>query len=430
MAAHLGYYGCVNYKAILEYQMLLNGLSPDLLSHCMFAPIASIFSNPWNAESNSAASVGVLQDVASPWSGLKELFQVGVWPWFGSSDAMDDQMPWGRGMVTPRPVKGEVQSNPTPDSEPPTERNLPFYHLPVLMQEVLELLQPAPGKLIFDGTLGGGGHTEALLQRGAHVVAMDQDEEALNHASLRLKPYAERFCALRGNFRDFPKVLGEAGISGLDGMMIDIGVSSRHLDAAERGFSFAKDGPLDMRMDQSAAITAADIVNTYSQEELERILRENAEEPQSRRIARAIVQDRVKSPFKTTLQLAEMIARVCPKHSKKHPATLTFQAIRCEVNLEYSALRDFLAAAPKWLKPGGRLLVISFHSIEDRIVKQAFQHQSAAFLDRPEWPAPRPNPDCVYRLLTKKPLEATENELALNPRARSARLRAAERLNS
>lgn len=364
-----------------------------------------------------------------PWQKLHELFQVGTWPWFGASDAMDDLMPWGRGSLTKRHPQQGGGKEPDMSEEPPTpQRDLPFYHLPVLMQEVLDFLQPAPGKLIFDGTLGGGGHTEALLQHGARVVAMDQDDEALGYARERLKGYADRFCALKGNFRHFPTVLTEAGVSGLDGMFIDIGVSSRHLDAAERGFSFAKDGPLDMRMDGSAPLTAADIVNTYAQEDIERILRENAEEQNARRIARAIVQDRVKKPFTTTLQLADMIGRVCPKHSKKHPATQTFQALRCEVNSELPALREFLAAAPRWLKPGGRLVIIDFHSIEDRIVKQAFQNYAAPFLDRPEWPAPKTNPNHCLKLLTKKPVEAGETELQVNPRARSARLRAAERL--
>ncbi len=366
---------------------------------------------------------------AGSWKAVLEAFQVGVWPWFGASDAMDDLMPWGRGSLTKRPSKNE-STGMEPPEEPPQTRSLPFYHLPVLMQEVLDMLQPAPGKLIFDGTLGGGGHTEAILHAGARVVAMDQDDDALRYAGERMKPYADRFCALKGNFRDFPAVLGEAGVTGLDGMLIDIGVSSHHLDDAERGFSFAKDGPLDMRMNTSAPLTAADVVNTYPQEELERIFFEYGEEPQARRIARAIVNDRIQLQFTRTLQLAEMISRVCPKYSKKHPATLVFQALRCEVNQEYQALREFLAAAPRWLKPGGRLVVISFHSIEDRIVKQVFQHQSAPFVDRPEWPEAKRNPDCTLRVLTKKPLEATENELALNPRARSARLRAAERLNS
>ncbi len=355
-------------------------------------------------------------------------FQAGIRPWFGASEAMDDLMPWGRAMLTSRPAFGGGAGEP--EGGAGGARELPFYHLPVLMQEVLDALQPAPGKLIFDGTLGGGGHSEALLQHGARVVAMDQDEEALRHAGERLKGYADRFCALRGNFRDFPRVLAEAGVSGLDGMLVDIGVSSRHLDDPARGFSFAKDGPLDMRMDTSAAVSAADIVNTAPQEELERILREYGEEPQARRIARAIVQERARQPITTTLQLADLVARVCPKYSKRHPATLTFQALRVETNQEIAALRDFLAAAPKWLKPGGRLAVITFHSIEDRVVKQAFQRLSQPWLDRPEWPEPRPNPDCLLRLLTRKPVEAGAAELALNPRARSARLRAAERLSA
>ncbi|HEY1084428.1 MAG TPA: 16S rRNA (cytosine(1402)-N(4))-methyltransferase RsmH [Prosthecobacter sp.] len=360
-----------------------------------------------------------------------QTFQAGVWPWFGTAeDGMDEMMPWVRGTVTPRaPLGDDVQAGgggKTPGPE--GARGVPFYHLPVLMNEVLEFLQPAPGKLIFDGTLGGGGHTEALLQRGARVVAMDQDDEALRHAGERLKGYADRFCALKGNFRDFPTVLGEAGVTGLDGMLIDIGVSSRHLDAAERGFSFNKDGPLDMRMDTSGPVTAADIVNTYSQEDLERVLKDYGEEPQARKIARAIVQERARAPFRTTLQLADLISKVCPKFSKKHPATLTFQALRIETNQELAVLEEFLAAAPKWLKPGGRLAVITFHSLEDRVVKHTFQRQSQVWLDRPEWPEPRPNPECFYRLLSRKPVEASQNELDLNPRARSARLRGVERL--
>ncbi len=357
-----------------------------------------------------------------------QLFQVGTWPWFGASENLDEAAVLAPALSQEALTRGQGSLPEPPDGEQSAARQLPFYHLPVLLAEVLEILVPSLGKLIFDGTLGGGGHSEALLQQGADVVAMDQDAEALAHAKARLQGYGARFCALKGNFRDFGQVLKEAGVGGLDGMLIDIGVSSRHLDAAERGFSFAKDGPLDMRMDRDRPLTAADIVNTASQEELTRILFENGEEPQARRIARAICQDRVSKPFRTTSQLADMIARVCPKHGKKHPATLTFQALRCEVNSELPALRDFLAQAPQWLKPGGRIAVISFHSIEDRIVKHAFQQYAAPFIDRPEWPAPKPNPQHCLRLITKKPLEATETELHLNPRARSARLRAAERL--
>lgn len=288
------------------------------------------------------------------------------------------------------------------------------------------MLQPAPGKLFFDGTLGGGGHSAALLQAGARVVAMDQDDDALNYATKRLGVFADRFCALKGNFRDFPKILGEAGIEGLDGMLVDLGVSSWQLDCAHRGFSFSKDGPLDMRMDQTSALTAADIVNEWPAEDLERMLRENAEEPAARRIARAIVRGR---PYRSTLQLAAQVARVCSKHGRRHPATLTFQALRLEVNGELSALREFLSQAPRWLKPGGRLAVISFHSLEDRQVKLALAHASAPWLDQPNWPEPRRNPDCCMKLLCRKPLEPSEQEIEANPRARSARLRGAQKLD-
>jgi 16S rRNA (cytosine1402-N4)-methyltransferase len=360
-----------------------------------------------------------------------EFLQVGSWPWFGAADAMDEDQPWGRTLLSSRPADGGGGS--AGGENDPSEhagRQLPFYHLPVLLQEVVDLLQPAPGKLVFDGTLGGGGHSEALLQHGARVVAMDQDEEALAHASARLKGYADQFCALRGNFRHFPQIVEEAGISGFDGMLVDIGVSSHQLDDGARGFSFNKEAPLDMRMDTDADQTAADLVNTAAEEELVRILFEYGEEPQARRIARAIVKARASRLITTTTQLAEIVAAASPKRGKRHPATLTFQALRIAVNDELAALRDFLAAAPRWLKPGGRLAVITFHSLEDRIVKQTLAHLSAPELDRPEWPAPRPNPDCVLKLITRKPVEASEHEIDLNPRARSARLRVAERLPS
>lgn len=317
-------------------------------------------------------------------------------------------------------------------SEPPPPeaavRNLPFYHAPVLLAEVVAMLEPAPGKLFFDGTLGGGGHTEALLQHGSRVVAMDQDLNALKHASERLKPFAAQFCALRGNFRNFPQIVEETGVSGFDGMLVDIGVSSHQLDDAARGFSFMRDGPLDLRMDTESSRTAADIVNTEDEAELVRIFFEYGEENNARRIARAILKARTSGPIRTTLQLADIVASASPKRGKRHPATLVFQALRIAVNDELAALHDFLAAAPRWLKPGGRLAVISFHSLEDRIVKQTLQHLSAPFIDRPEWPEARKNPDCVLKLITRKPIQATPQEIELNPRARSAVLRVAERL--
>jgi 16S rRNA (cytosine1402-N4)-methyltransferase len=302
------------------------------------------------------------------------------------------------------------------------------YHRPVLPAEVLHYLQPAPGKIFLDATLGGGGHSELLLDAGAQVIALDQDAEALEHARERLRGHAARFCALHANFRDFPALLEEAGIGPLDGILADFGVSSRQLDSAARGFSFSQDGPLDMRMNQHAGRPAADLVNQADAAELERILREYGEERNARRIARAIVERRAKQPFTTTGDLAALIASVSPRHGRTHPATQSFQAIRIAVNEELAALSDFLAHIPRWIKPGGRLALISFHSMEDRMVKQALARCSTEWLDRPEWPEPRRNPEHCLRLLTRKPVEASREEVKSNPRARSAKLRAAERL--
>ncbi len=395
----------------------------------MRAGIASHYPNFWNIPESLAEWSCLVRGVIRQLRGNGTSFQVGCRPWFGTEDAMDDHMPWGRGMVTPRPGGESPSSSNGPEGhEPLPPRSLPFYHQPVLLSEVLEYLQPGPGKLMFDGTLGGGGHTAAMLEQGARVVSMDKDDQALQYAAERLKPFGERFCALRGDFRRFPEILAETGVQGFDGMLVDIGVSSHQLDDAERGFSFMRDGPLDLRMDRSSGQSAADWLQTVSAEEMERAFRDYGEEPRARRIAQAIVNARKHKPLQRTLQLAELIATVNPKHGPRNPATLVFQALRIVVNDELGALHDFLAAAPRWLKPNGRLAVISFHSLEDRIVKQTFQHLSKPFLDRPEWPEPRPNPECVLRLLTKKPVEGSPAEVLANPRARSARLRVAERL--
>lgn len=306
---------------------------------------------------------------------------------------------------------------------------LDFYHDSVMLAEVVKYFRPAPGRLFFDGTLGGGGHSEALLQEGARVVSMDQDANAIRHASKRLSAFGDRFCALHGNFRHFPEILAETGVTGFDGMIVDLGVSSHQLDEPARGFSFQHDGPLDLRMDGRAARSAADIVNMEDADEIERILREYGEEPQARRIARAIVRARDKNPILTTFDLVAVIVGAIGRgKGRRHPATLTFQALRIAVNDELAALQQFLEAAPRWLKPGGVLLAISFHSLEDRIVKQAFHHVSKQMNDRPEWPEPRPNPDYCMRLITRKPQEPSPEESNRNPRSRSARLRAAEKL--
>ncbi len=354
------------------------------------------------------------------------LMQMGGWPWFGSAAVDENLMPWGRMGLEKRSNQGP---NPmTPPERPEDCDPLPFHHVSVMLDEVVAALQPHPGQLLLDGTLGGGGHAEALLKLGARVVGMDQDDAALNHATRRLAPFGDLFCALHGNFRDFPAILTEVSISGLDGILVDLGVSSHQLDEPARGFSFQKDGPLDLRMNPKAGQPAADLINTADAQELARIFREYGEETRAWPIAQAIVKARAARPITRTLELAELIARVAPARSRRHPATLVFQALRIAVNDELGALRDFLKVAPRWLRPGGRIAVITFHSLEDRIVKQAFQHLAAPELDRPEWPEPRPNPDHLLRLLSRKPVEPSADEISRNPRARSARLRAAERL--
>ncbi len=302
------------------------------------------------------------------------------------------------------------------------------YHVPVLPAEVVSYLEPRPGTVILDCTLGGGGHSELLLEAGADVVALDQDTEALAHARRRLERFGSRFRAFHSNFRQFPRILEEAGIQQLDGILGDLGVSSHQLDEAGRGFSFSKEGPLDMRMNREGGKTAADLVNHAEPGELVRILREYGEERHAKRIVRAIVERREPRLFTTTQELASAIESVLPRHGKTHPATQTFQALRLAVNEELEVLAEFLAEVPRWLKPGGRAVWISFHSGEDRMVKQALARYSTEWLDRPEWPEPRRNPEWCLKLLTRKPVEATAEELKRNPRARSAKLRAAQRL--
>lgn len=356
-----------------------------------------------------------------------EARQVGSWPWFGLAEIDGQWVPDGRGAKGMRP-----QGNPDfdPHDEPEDEPQVAFKHDTVMKEEATRLLQPGPGKLFFDGTLGGGGHSEAILEAGANIVAMDQDPHAIRYAEKRLARFDERFCAIRGNFRHFPEILAETGVTGFDGMIVDLGVSSHQLDEPSRGFSFQNDGPLDLRMDPESPRSAADIVNMSSAEEIEQMLREFGEEQQARRIAQAIVRARAKKPLLTTAELADVIAATIGRKGKKHPATLTFQALRIAVNDELAALHQFLEAAPRWLKPGGRLVAISFHSLEDRIVKHAFQHLSAPMLDRIEWPEAKKNPDHCLALINRKPMEPTKEEVGRNPRSRSAKLRAAEKILS
>ena len=302
------------------------------------------------------------------------------------------------------------------------------YHRPVLQREVLELVKPKPGLLMLDGTCGGGGHTEALLDGGADVLALDQDPDAVRYVSERLAHFGRRIIVRQANFRHADCVLDELGIRSISGALLDLGVSSRQLENAERGFSFIRNGPLDMRMDPRASLTAATIVNEYSEEELTRLLRELGEEPAARRIATMIVKMRKTSPFRETLPLARTIEKLVGRHGRQHPATQVFQALRMEVNDELGALEQGLRVLTVRLERGGRIAVITFHSLEDRIVKNFFRDHSREWLDKPEWPEPRRNPDYELTLLTPKPVEPSEEEQRANPRSRSAKLRVAEKI--
>jgi 16S rRNA (cytosine1402-N4)-methyltransferase len=303
------------------------------------------------------------------------------------------------------------------------------YHESVLLAELVERLVPAPGKVMVDGTLGGGGHSAALLTAGAQVIGLDQDPEALRFAGERLASFGGQFTAVRSSFTKVGEVLDQLGIATIDGACLDLGVSSRQLDVAERGFSFMHDGPLDMRMDPANPIKASDLVNTMGGEQLEKIFRNFGEEPSARKIAARIIRDRMVQPFRTTLQLAQSVESVVPRRGRTHPATRIFQALRIAVNRELEALSLGLEQFTARLAPGGRLAVITFHSLEDRIVKTFFKERTTAFLDRPEWPEARPNPLHILKAITGKPVIASDAEQRANPRSRSAKLRVVERIS-
>jgi len=314
-------------------------------------------------------------------------------------------------------------------AEEPTESADEFiYHRPVLQKEAVELLKPKTGVLIVDGTCGGGAHTESLVESGADVLALDQDPDAVRHVAEHLAHLGRRIIVRQANFRHADCVLDELGIGAIGGALLDLGVSSRQLENAERGFSLIRNGPLDMRMDPRTSLTAATIVNDYSEEDLTRIFRELGEEPAARRVASMIVKIRKTSPFHETLQLARTIEKLVGRHGRQHPATQVFQALRMEVNDELGALEQGLRVLTGRLERGGRIAVITFHSLEDRIVKNFFRDHSKEWLDRPEWPEPRRNPDHDLALVTPKPTEPSEEEQRANPRSRSAKLRVAEKI--
>src|SRR6184192_702476 len=308
------------------------------------------------------------------------------------------------------------------------EREEVTYHRPVLAREAVELLAPHAGGVVLDATCGGGGHTEAILKTGADVLALDQDPDAIAEATKRLKEFGDHVTLRKANFRHADRVLDAVGVEQIGGAILDLGVSSRQLENAERGFSLMRNGPLDMRMDPPTEKTAGAIINGYSEEELTRLFRDLGEEPAARRIASAIVKQRKTEPFCETLGLARAIEKIVGRHGRHPPATQVFQALRMEVNDELGALEQGLRVVTHRLEPGARIAVISFHSLEDRMVKNFFRERSREYFDRPEWPEPRPNKERDLLVITLKPVEPSENEQRFNARARSAKLRVAEKL--
>jgi 16S rRNA (cytosine1402-N4)-methyltransferase len=305
-----------------------------------------------------------------------------------------------------------------------------FVHEPVLAKEVLAALRPAPGKLILDGTLGGGGHAGLLLEAGARVIALDKDPRALAAAQARLARWGEAFRAVRGDFRDAGATLNALGIAGVDGALVDLGVSSPQLDVAERGFSFSRPGPLDMRMSDEGE-TLGDLLRRIDERELARLLKEYGEEPFARPIARAIKAAVARDEPLDTHGLAEIVSHAVPRKAwpkHHHPATRTFQALRIAVNDELGALASWLDSLPAILNVGGRAAAISFHSLEDRMVKEKFQALTRACTCPPDFPVCVCGAKAAFAKVTTKVVTAGDDELARNPRARSAKLRAVEKL--
>ena len=307
-----------------------------------------------------------------------------------------------------------------------------YTHKPVLLAPCIEALRIRPDGVYVDGTLGRAGHSMEIARRltTGRLICIDRDMAAIDAAKERLAPYLDRVTLVHSNFSELGDVLRQAGVAGADGMLFDLGVSSPQLDDGSRGFSYMQDAPLDMRMDTSAPLTAYEVVNTWSGEELRRILYEYGEERYAPAIAKAIVRARETAPVATTLELVEIIKSAMPPaalRDKQHPAKRSFQAIRIAVNGELDALPPMLRAAVEGLNPGGRLAVITFHSLEDRIVKQTLRELARGCTCPPEFPVCVCGNKPKVRLVTRKPITADAAELADNPRARSAKLRVAEK---
>lgn len=307
-----------------------------------------------------------------------------------------------------------------------------FAHVSVMVQEVLEHLSPRPGKRYLDGTLGGGGHAEQILIHSipdGQLLGLDRDDAAITAAGERLEKFGARCLTRQASFAVAQEVLAEVGWHTVDGVILDLGVSSHQLESSERGFSFRTSGRLDMRMDRRQTLDACQIVNSFSRAELERIFSEFGEEPQTRRLAAAIVAARQTQPIRTTDELAALVYRVKGRQKRDHnPATQVFQALRIAVNEELLQLKRFLENGYQLLAPNGRMVIISFHSLEDRMVKAAFRKWSQNCLCPPRAPQCRCGWSRKVRLLTKRPMVPSDAEIESNPRARSAKLRAVERV--
>jgi len=309
-------------------------------------------------------------------------------------------------------------------------------HLPVLAEEVLAMLAPRSGSLQIDATLGGGGHTERILEASkpdGRLLGLDADPAAIARVDARLRPvYGDRLVLRQGNFRELAEVAPAAGFGAVDGALFDLGLSSFQLADTERGFGFRAGGPLDMRFDTSRGVPAAELLATLDAKELTALFRRYGEEPKAGRIARAIVEARREAPIEIAEELAALVERALPRNPRQprrtHPATRVFQALRIAVNEELEALEAGLAAAVDLLRPGGRLVVLSYHSLEDRIVKRFFAAERRGCVCPPELPVCVCGRNPRLRLLTRRSVTPTPEEVAANPRSRSARMRAAERL--
>lgn len=311
---------------------------------------------------------------------------------------------------------------------------MPEFHVPVMVEEVLNFLQPQSGQRFIDCTVGGGGHALEIVKRllpEGRLVGIDRDEEALRAAADYLGEYSENVILEKGNFADLQAIASRSGMESVEGVLFDLGVSSHQLESAERGFSFRYNAPLDMRMDTAQAVTARELVNSLSEQRLAELIWKFGEERWAKRIAKFIVDRRARRPIETTWELAEIIRAAVPERARAehiHPATRAFQALRIAVNQELESLQAGLDAAVRLLAQGGRVCVLSYHSLEDRIVKETFAKHAGRCVCPPGLPVCACGAERRLRILTKRPIVPSEDEVRANPRARSAKLRAAEKL--